>query len=178
MNTLSRAVGICRSIFSSRSNRHAVAAILAVLCVAIFVAGALLVQQPHDTTKSRIGERARVQTTGRRHSSSSTNKPSQEVEVQSAGNTPSPVFSVMKSNDVRKKLFDATKPRETDAQLSVENDQASELASRGTSTGEDEAEARERKERVARLTASGAFKSAAQDQIEEASPDTVATTVD
>ena len=161
MNMLDRVVTICRSVFSSRSNRNAVAASLAILCVALFVAGALLVQRPNNTEKSTLGARARLHAHGTEHSQTSSNtKATEAARRESAGITPSPVFSVMKNDDVRKKLWDATKPREADLELNAEEDgTSSELASRGTSVDYEEEEARERKERSERrMLAAGSLK--------------------
>jgi S-layer family protein len=265
-----RLSAIYKSASSSRVHRTAMPSALAILCVGIFVAGAVLIghnqsltrndsvkersvrdtrsglkppghassqvqraaersadpvnqgslksavsgsikkenSRPADTSHLEesaaavISESATNSTaTTRRDGDGDANKssaPRVDPSKRAVGLDVPPVFSIMRTDEVRKKLSDATKPR-TGTELS---DAASAEA--------DQEEARERKERAAKrmLAVSGALKNGerssnpaeterakfaaragtsspearsntdAQDQVGEPSPDTVATTYD
>lgn len=204
MNMLDRVVELCKSTrvspASRRANRNVVASALAILCVALWVGGAILVQQPAPARNagnaSAISEQRRSASRANQPAASDWDKSQLETEQASGGSTdqhdtskskaseaasdkrharvvvsePPPVFSIMRSDKVKKKLEEATKPRTGIA----------EREERAESRDADEEEARERKQRAARsmLAASGLGRGAGQDQVGEPFVDTVATTID
>src|SRR5258707_1170318 len=129
MNTLDRVVAIFKSTGSPRANRNVVASALAILCVALWVSGAFLVQQqgPSRSTSNNAGV---------------PENPSSARGVRMVVPEPAPVFSIMRTDAVRNKLLAATSPR-PGSTGSIDNDERAEL---GGANQEDQEEARERKE--------------------------------
>jgi hypothetical protein len=159
---------------SARVHRTAVTWALALLCVVLGIAGPVLIRQhrsvvPGDAMTARPVDGARSEERSRSRASSQappTAEPSAEsVNQKSANKTgasevstsnrpartempgPPPVFSIMKTDEVKKKLADATTPR-TGEELAELLDPVQE---------DQEEEAREGKERtVRRMLAAGA----------------------